>query len=106
MSTSYSHQWFPAHIQKHDGKSFGYQRRFAEFSENEKYHVSYILILVANIFSDYFCHFDEVSVLKSNSLTYLIRNFETVSLKLLRITSKRILSFYALKGLGLFGVWT
>ena len=80
----------------------GYQRRFAEFPENERSHVSYLSILVANIFFPIiFCHFDEVSVLKSNITTYLIRNFETV----IRITFNRILSFYALKGLGLFDVW-
>ena len=85
-------------------KAFFYTRRFAEFPENERYHVSYLSIFVANIFPIIFCHFDEVSVLKSNIATYLIRNFETVALKLLRITFNRILSFYALKGLGLFVV--
>ena len=61
----------------------GYQRRFSEFPENERYHVSYLHYWLLIFFQIIFCHFDEISVLKSNITTYLIRNFETVSLKLL-----------------------
>ena len=81
-STACSRQWFPAHIQKHDGtkkttkKQKKKKRLFAEFPENEKYHVSYLSILVANIFSNCFLSFDEVFVLKSNITTYLIETLK------------------------------
>ena len=38
-------------------KAFFYTRRFAEFPENERYHVSYLLILVAISFSNHFLSF-------------------------------------------------
>ena len=49
------------------------KRLFAEFPENEKYHVSYFSILS---FPIVFCHFDEVFVLKSNITTYLIETLK------------------------------
>ena len=78
-STSCSRQWFPAHIQKHEGKkvsfTHGYQTRFIEFPQNKRYYVSYLLILVANVFFQLFSvKSDEVSIFRSNIMTHLIRN--------------------------------
>ena len=44
-------------IQKHDGKGFLLHRVIAEFTENERYHVRYLSIFVAYIFSNYFQSF-------------------------------------------------
>ena len=53
----------------------GYQTRFIEFPQNKRYHVSYLLILVANVFFQLSSvKSDEVSILKSNIMTHLIRN--------------------------------
>ena len=54
-STYCSRQWFSAHIQK---LFYTWLSKVRQFPENERYHVSYLSILVANIFfSNYFLLF-------------------------------------------------
>ena len=54
----------------------GYQRRFAEFPENERCHVSYLSILVANIFFELF----SVILTKFRPKIEYYDKFETASL--------------------------